>query len=289
MLYSVFGGVPKYYELLSKLKHFEFKVFISDSFITYPRPLYEEVRTMLKEEFGSEHKTLFSILSAISQGKNRNSEIAGFLGKRQNEITKYLAYLQDDFEIIERKTPVLGGNRGVFSIRNPLFLFWFSSLWKYNEYLENLQEEQVRKRVGENLHMHTCKSFEHLMRNLVRQKIVLSDMCFDAVGRQWGRIPLQFNPEKGKDQYEIDICAFAKRQNLILFAECKWQTDVDAVQIAGELSQKSKYVQWNYGKHTEILVIFAKSFSKTLDSFEGKQVICYDLKKLESELTKFSV
>ena len=284
MLYAVFGGVPKYYDLVSKLKQFEFKTFVSDSFITYPRPLYEEARTMLKEEFGSEHKTLFSILSAISQGKNRGSEIAGCLGKNQTEITKYLAYLEDDFEIIERETPVLGGNKGVFSIRNQLFLFWFGSLWRYNEFLEKLQEEEVRKRVGENLHIHISKSFERLMRDLVRQRVILSENKFDAVGRQWGRIPPEFKPEKGQDQYEIDICAYAKKEKTILFGECKWQEKVDAERVARELSDKTHYIAWHRGERKETLAIFAKSFSKTVEEFEGKKVLCYDLKRLEKEI-----
>ncbi len=89
-LYSVFGGIPKYYELVEKTRGFEFSSFVRSSFVSYPRPLFEEVKTMLKEEFGSEYKTFFSILSAISQGNNKQSEIASFLGKKQTDVTKYL-------------------------------------------------------------------------------------------------------------------------------------------------------------------------------------------------------
>ena len=127
-IYSIFGGIPKYYELIEKLEKFDFYESVLDFFVRYPRALFEEVKTMLKEEFGSEHKTFFSILSSISQGKNKHSEIAGFIGKKQTEITKYLSLLKEDFEIISRKTPLIAGKKGIYSIKNNIIGFCFSNI-----------------------------------------------------------------------------------------------------------------------------------------------------------------
>ena len=267
-IYSVFGGIPKYYELIEKIKQFDFDELILNSFVSYPRPLFEEVKTMLKEEFGSEYKTFFSILSSIAQGNNRASEIAGFLGKKQTEITKYLALLRDDFEIIERKTPLLVGSKGLYSIRSNVVRYWFNNIWRYNELLEGLQEERLREIVRESLNRHVAKSFEGVIMELSKSLFPR----FDAFGQQWGN----FHGEKGKDSYEIDLAASGKKE--LLFGECKWQEKVNALTIAKELTKKAQFIE---DTRTRVMAVFAKSFSKRIDEYEGCKVVCFDLKDLE--------
>jgi len=49
-----------------------------------------------------------------------------------------------------------------------------------------------------------------------------------------------------------------------------------------ELVEKAKYVQWqNKEKRKESYAIFAKSFTKKINEFEGRKVYCFDLKGLE--------
>ena len=281
-LYSVFGGIPKYYELVEKSKEFNFEEFLLSSFIIYPRPLYEEVKTMLKEEFGSEHKTFFTILSAISQGKNKSSEIAGYLGKKETEITKYLSLLREDFEIIERKTPLISGKKGIYSIANNMVHFWFRNVWKYNELLETLQEEKLKEVFIRDLNEIVSKSFEKIILELVRLKILFKQFKFSKIGSNWGN----FRGEKGKDSYEIDLVADSEKDNLMLFGECKWQDGINPAEIAKELNRKIDYIEQKDRRSKEILAIFARSFSKRIEEFEGKKVYCFDLKDIEKELLR---
>ena len=279
-IYSIFGGIPKYYELIEKMEKFDFYESVLDFFVRYPRALYEEVKTMLKEEFGSEYRTFFSILSSISQGKNKHSEIAGYIGKKQTEITKYLSLLKDDFEIISRKTPLIAGKKGIYSIKNNVIDFWFSNIWRYSELLENMQEEKLAELVKESIDKHISKSFEKLIIELIKNNILFSDKEFSKFGSQWGK----FKGEKGKNTYEIDIVALNEQTKEILFGECKWKEHVNAISLAKELAEKIKYVEWNNGKRKEILVFFAKSFSKKIKEFEGKKAYCLDLKDMEKIL-----
>ena len=279
-LYSIFGGIPKYYELIEKLHHFDTDNFVFELFIRYPRPLYEEVKTILKEEFGKEYKTFFTILSAISQGKNKNSEIAGYLGKKGTEITKYLSMLKEDFELIERNTPLVGGKKGIYSIKNNLFLFWFNNIWKYNQLLETGQENKAEEKVRQNLKAYTGKMFEKTIRELFIQN-TFSGFSFTKIGRQWGKIK---NREEGKNTYEIDILALNEESREILFAECKWQNNVDAEEILKQLIEKSKFVEWNNESRKEQFAIFAKSFKKKIKEFEGKKVYCFDIRDIKRAL-----
>ncbi|MDI6738414.1 MAG: ATP-binding protein [Nanoarchaeota archaeon] len=279
MLYAVFGGVPKYFELIEKLSDFEFKDAVLNFFVRYPRPLHEEVKTMLKEEFGKEHKTFFAILSAIMQGKSRNSEIAGFLGKKGTEITKYLAMLKDDFELIEHRVPLAGGKKGLYAVKSNIVSFWFANIWKYNELLETRQEEKLEHFLEENMNKHIAGVFEKTIYELLSSGAI-KIMPFAAIGRQWGH----FAGEKGKDSYEIDIMLTDEKSKSCAFCECKWREKVNALDVISSLSEKVRHVEWHSADRKETFAVFAKSFKKRINEFEGKKVICFDLKDIAKAL-----
>lgn len=280
-LYSIFGGVPKYYELIEKMKTFDLEKFLLEMFVYYPHPLYEEVKIMLKEEFGKEHRMFFSILSAISRGNTKLSEIANFVGKEQTKITKYLYLLIKDFEFVKREVPLLKGKRGVYRINSNLIDFWFANVWRYQELLERKEEEMLATTLKGNLNAWVGKKFELIITELIKGDVIKLPFSAERTGKQWGRIS---DKQKGKDQYEIDIVALNKSTKEILFAECKWQSRVNAEKICEELAEKSKYVRWHNDERKENLAVFAKSFSRRIDEFEGRKVYCFDLKDIELAL-----
>jgi uncharacterized protein len=275
-LYAVFGGTPKYYELIEKIKKFEFTEFVLQMFVHYPRPLYPEIKTMLKEEFGKEYKMFFSILSAIAQGKNRSSEIAGFVGRKQTDITKYISMLKNDFEIIERKLPLTGGKRGIYVIKNPIFSFWFNGVWRYNQLLELGEEERLTRIMQRNIEKHISFSFETIILQLLESNVIKLPIRFDMYGTQWGRIR---NTPKEKQEYEIDICAINEEQ--ILYGECKWKDGVDGEKLLKELEKKVQYVDWSNKKRKETYAIFAKSFKRRI---KKKNVFLFDLNDIVKRL-----
>jgi len=270
--YSVFGGVPKYYELLEKMGFPTLEEFVLDMFIRYPRPLYEEVKTMLKEEFGKEHRTFFTILSAISQGNNKSSEIAGYLGKKETEITKYLAMLRDDFEIIDRIVPVIGGNKGIYVIKNNLVSFWFRNIWKHSRLFETGQEKQVEGMFLRDLDLYISRAFEGIIHEIFISGVFPFEHT--SIGRQWGRIP---GAPKDRNQYEIDLLALNEKSHDAMFVECKWQQDVNASRVLEKMVAHSRSVQWQNGRRTEQYAIFAKSFTKKI---RRENLHLFDLKDL---------
>jgi len=275
-LYAVFGGVPKYYELLEKLRRFELEPFILEMFVHYPRPLYEEVRTMLREEFGKENRMFFSILSAVSQGNTRLSEIGGFVGTGQTKLTKYLHLLRHDFEILSRELPLIGGKRGIYRINSNLMSFWFANIWRYQELLEKGEEERLADILRQNLNSWLGRSFESIVMGLVKSEGILPFVA-TKIGRQWG----SFLGKEGKEAYEIDILALNEKTNDILFGECKWEDNVDAGKILSALRGKAGLVEWRNRDRKESYAIFAKSFRERV---KGKNVYCCSLKDMEAAL-----
>lgn len=280
--HAIFGGVPKYYELIEKTAKFDFETFILDSFIYYPRPLHEEVRVMLKEEFGKEQRPFFSLLSAISQGNTRLSEIANFVGKEQTKLTKYLHLLTNDFELVSREVPAIGsGKKGLYRINTNLVGFWFSNVWRYQEMMEKGEEQAIAGILKDNsINTWVGKVFESLIIELMRTKIATFPFSFSRIGRQWGKLK---GGEKGKNEYEIDIVALNEKTKEILFGECKWQDKVDTAKILHELKEKAKHVEWNNETRKEHYAIFAKSFKEKI---KAPDLFLFDLRDLEKMILK---
>ena len=115
--------------------------------------------------------------------------------------------------------------------------------------------------------------FEKTIYELLSSKLILP-VGFTDIGTQWGKIE---GAPKGRNQYEIDIVALNEKKKQILFGECKWQEHISAERVIKELFDKAKSVLWYNKEREEFYVLFAKSFSKRIEEFEGRKVFCFDL------------
>lgn len=81
----------------------------------------------MKEEFGKEYSSYYSILSAISRGKRRKNEIEQFAGIK--DVGAYLKNLEEIYGMIERRLPVTSKTsrtrNGRYYISDNFLDFWF--------------------------------------------------------------------------------------------------------------------------------------------------------------------
>lgn len=257
--YSILGGVPKYYEALEKLGFPTFMEYVERMFILYPRPLGEEIRTMLREEFGKEYKMFFSILSSISSGKNTLKEISEYTGKNQTGLTKYIGILKDDFEMITREIPITEekSKKSRYILTSNVFHFWLYFIWKNYSSLERNEENVLMQKVGNEINGFTGKRFEDIVKNMLRSGLVNLPFKPDRIGRQWGKMP---GKRAGSDQYEIDLVGLNVKTGEIFFCECKWD-DLDikrAKKLIMELKEKAAAVQWKNDNRREYFIIIAR-------------------------------
>ncbi len=256
ILYSVFGGVPKYYELIEKMKVDNIYDFMKDMFILYPYPLRNEINIMLKEEFGSEYKVFFSILSSISIGRNSLKEISDYSGIRPTNLTKYISLLKEDFRIIKRITPVVGSDKkGRYEIAPNIFYFWFRMFWRYQRTADE-NEDKNSELFDKGINHYIGSVFEKICIYLIESKVLI-DSSFTKIGRQWGKIK---DAPPGNNIYEIDIVGLNEKNKDILFGECKWKDNVDAANILTGLKEKAEHVMWNNDCRKERYMIIARSF-----------------------------
>ncbi|MEV7013056.1 hypothetical protein [Streptosporangium sp. NPDC051022] len=91
-------------------------------------PMFLEARYLLAEEPTLRDTALYhSVLSAIAEGNSRRGGIAGYVGRKSNELSHPLTVLEDA-GLIARETDAFHGNRTDFRIREPLLTFYHAMM-----------------------------------------------------------------------------------------------------------------------------------------------------------------
>ena len=206
-LYSFTGGVAKYVQLFmdngwtSKEKMIEGMIDENSIFIS-------EGKNLLIDEFGKEYGTYFSILTAISEGKNTRAEIENLLKK---EIGGYLTKMERDFNLIKKQQPIFtkSSTKNVkYQIEDNFIMFWFRFIYKYSSMIEIGAYEQLRKIIERDF-----SSFSgHMLEKYFRENAQISQ-AYTSIGNYWDR----------KGETEIDFIAVNKIEKSIDFAEIKRQ------------------------------------------------------------------
>lgn len=265
-LWSVFGGLPKYYETLER---FGVPVleFIETMFFEEPYPMFSEVIMMLKEELGKEYKTYFSILQAISEGKNTLGEISSYLSTKSTSLTKYLSALEREYELVVKRKDVFDRGKNRYYIGQNLIDFWFRFIWRN---YAKLDRGELRFDKNE-FNSYIGRKFEVLVESLAQNFVPFNVI---KTGKLWGKFK---GKEKGKDSFEIDAVALGKED--IAFFEVKWEdlSFGEARKELEKLDEKASAVEDGRKRH---LVLVAKSIKG-----KGKlDALVYDLGDIEARV-----
>ena len=124
-LFTYTGGIPKYVELLVDNQALSIPKMIryicqNDS------PFIDEGRNLLIQEFGKKYGSYFSILDAISNGINTQSQIEVFMGEKV--IGGQLSKLETVYDVIKKQRPIFAkeGSQTVrYEISDNFLRFWF--------------------------------------------------------------------------------------------------------------------------------------------------------------------
>ncbi len=260
-IYSVTGGVAKYLEFFSGKNVAEE---IKNRFFDPSSFLFSDALYLLSEEL-RDYSTYMQILEAISLGHTKINEIGNYSFVQPKDVFFYLKNLSS-LGIVKRIVPVLSprkAKRGIYTIDDNYFNFWFRFVSPFQAEIESFDEEIAMKNFKRNFNTYLGGIFEKLCFGFLKS---LNLINYTKIGRWWH-----------KDR-EIDIVALNEQKKEILFAECKWKEEVNAERVFKELKEKAGYVQWNDGRRKEHYAIFARSFrNKDVDGIK-----LFDLKDLEN-------
>jgi AAA+ ATPase superfamily predicted ATPase len=196
--FAIFDGVPKYWEEIDFYKDKLFsnrlkKLFLEKDWI------WEEGENILREEFGKDYVSYFSVLSAIAKRRRVLSEIEQFTGIKEASV--YLKNLEDIYQLIERRIPVteksrVSSRKGRYYLQDNFFTFWFA-LVEPRRYLKEIgQKEQAIQSLLSSLEQFSGRMLEKMTIRTIIEENPLK-INFTRIGNYWDR--------KGKVEVDVII------------------------------------------------------------------------------------
>ena len=267
-VYGVVGGIPAYLLQFNPDKSFDENVV--ENVLSKGAFLYEEAEVLLREEL-REPANYFAILQAVASGRSKFGEIVNATGLDRSLVSKYLSVLQR-LGIVEREVPVTAtlkeaSKRGLYSITDNYFAFWFRYVLPNKSYLEAGLAGEVWERSAENFNAYMGSVFERLVRT-PEVFVKLTEFRFTKLGRWWHR---------GE---EIDLVALNEGERKVLFVEVKWKErgEREARGILKDLERKAGLVGLEGWEKSYGLV--AKKIENK-NNLKGEDWLVWDLKDFE--------
>jgi hypothetical protein len=208
-MWALTGGVPRYAESVRGCRGF--RQALRECVFRKEAPLYAEARTLLQDEV-TVTSVFWSLLSAIGSGVARVSEIAGRLGLPANQLTRYLAVLQD-LGYIRREVPAgeadpARSKRGLYHLDDAFLRLWFGAVVPFESLLEFGRIDEAERLMGSRLTRHLSWAFEQICRQYVEDR-----------GGEWGLIHVGRHWDRNA---EVDIVGTDEKHGVTFAAECKW-------------------------------------------------------------------
>ena len=204
-LWTVSGGVARYVDMMMSAHAFTKAEMLEEIFS--PLSAYiPEGRTILADEFGSDYGTYFALLAAISAGQTTSAELKNLLG---TEVGGFLAKLEDQYSIVEKKQPIFGkptSKNAHFQVDDCFFRFWFRFVHKLSYLNELGRRDRMRDIAERDFGVFSGYALERYF----TAKIVEDKGC-TRIGSWWDR----------KGENEIDIVCEDEIAETLAFYEVK--------------------------------------------------------------------
>ncbi len=243
--YSVWGGVPRYWELAKKYKKPDDA--IKDMVFDRDGILHNEPVRLLLDDMRSAAQA-HSLLSLIANGSHRLSEIASRMGKPASSLTRPLSNLID-LAYIKRELPfgenIKSTKRSLYKLDDPFLMFWYRFIQKNQSLLEQDLIEEVFFEFKKEFRQHVSDIWEELARKSVSQ-LDINRIKWKPAHRWWGQ---------GIDGHnmEIDIVSESFDKKHLLFGEAKWEEKTNLKQTIERLV----YCAENFPKQKNRKFVFA--------------------------------
>jgi len=119
---------------------------------------------LLKEEFGKEYSSYYSIMSAISKGHRKLNDIEQFTGIKEAGV--YLKNLEETYKMISRRLPVTARNvkerDGRYYMRDNFLDFWFRFVETRRNLKEIARAEEAFVEIWEQLPVYEGRKLEDM-------------------------------------------------------------------------------------------------------------------------------
>ena len=259
--YSVWGGVPRYWEL--REMHNSLDEAIWTEALSVNGTLYDEPVKLFKDDVQDIVKTA-TIMSFVGVGANRMSEIASRSNEPATNLSRPIKKLIDlgflgkdiPFDADEEK-----GKKTLYKIADPFVDFHYRFVVPMRSFIVLGRKAPIEMELQQHFNEHTSKWWEVLCRDAVTGNMI-DGTLYGVAKRWWGTV---LDKEKKPHQIELDVVAESLDKKKILVGECKWTSGEDAAALENELRWKASMLPFAKGKEI-VPAIFAKNITNKSES-----------------------
>jgi AAA+ ATPase superfamily predicted ATPase len=267
--YSVWGGVPRYWELRQQETSLTDALYahLFSSFGT----LTEEPLRLFVDDMRDTAQS-YTILSLIGNGVHRMSEIAARLEKPATSLAGPLEKLVQ-LGYIEREVPfgenVKNSKKSFYQISDPFLSFYFKFVVPNRSLIELDKGNVVLEQLTQNFSAYTSYWWEKLCRQAVSGSLI-DGHIFGFASSWWGNV-------SKNERIEIDVIAESIDGKVILAGECKWTEKENGTRLIHELEEKVKKLHFTKGK---IIIPYLFLKNKPIEDFTSKLFLPDDIVKM---------
>ena len=252
--YSVWGGVPRYWELRENNASLEDALWYN--ILSVNGTLYEEPIKLFQDDVKDVVKTS-TIMSYVGSGASRLSEIASRCNEPATNLSRPLKKLID-LGFLEREVPFgvdeKSSKKSLYKIADPFMAFYYQFVVPNRSFIELGRRRPIEQALNTHFSEYVSMQWERICRNTVTGNQI-NGVLYDKANRWWGSV---LNEEHKPEQVEFDVMAESLDKKYLLVGECKWTTQENGKLLTTELLRKANLLPFakNY---TIIPVLFLKN------------------------------
>lgn len=256
--YSVWGGVPRYWELREEYPSLPDA--IRGMLLGPTAILYDEPKKLFLDDMTATVQSE-SLMSVIAGGANRLSEIASRMGREATSLSAPLDKLIQ-MTYIRREIPFgespKKSKKGIYRINDPMMNFYYTFIMPNMSSLARGRKNIVMEDIESKFAGYVAGHWEHLCRETVSGNQLFGHRWGEA-GRWWGTVP---GEAKGTfREMEFDVIAESTDGTALLVGECKWTNPEIASGLHRKLAEKAGRLPLAKGKEI-VPVLFLKNEPK---------------------------
>ena len=233
--YSVWGGVPRYWELRESRKSLDDALW--RNILSVNGVLYEEPVKLFQDDVKDIVKTS-TIMSYVGAGANRLSEIAARCGEPATNLSRPLKKLVD-LGFLEKDVPFgmdeKNAKKSLYKIADPFMAFYYQFVVPYRSFIELDRRLPIEQALSARFQEYVSMQWEKLCREAVTGNL-MDGVLYGRARRWWGSV---LNEHGKPEQIEFDVMAESMDKKYLLVGECKWTARENGRQLAAELLRKA--------------------------------------------------
>ncbi len=265
--YSVWGGVPRYWEL--REEYASLPEAIRAMLLGPTTVLYDEPKKLFLDDMKITVQSE-SLMAVIAGGANRLSQIATRMGREATSLSAPLDKLIQ-MSYIRREIPFgespKKSKRGIYKINDPLMDFYYTFIIPNMSSLGRGRKTVVLDDIENRFGGYVAQHWEHLCREAISGNTLYGYRWGEA-SRWWGNVPRQTTGTF--QEMEFDVMVESTDKKALLVGECKWTNPEIATELHRKLKDKASQLPWAHDKQI-ITVLFLKHAPK--DTANGVNIL----------------